>query len=1137
MQEGWVSGQDRSDGVRARRRRNRALLIGGLLVTSVCAAASVVAWNDLRVRQDAGERYVRDMSAGLARNLELTLGNLERAFTGIGADLDAIRQRGPDTNGARADEAVEGVLSRHPDLQDLALVDARPAFAAPRGPGAARLQAGDPLPARDGTGWVLPLALAVSDAPDGSPRWLLGHLRVASLHALLRELDLGRNHSGTATFVHRNGQIVTRSDPEDLYVGTDVRASMLFTHGVNLADAGLLEGRSDLDGTRRLIGFRALARYPLIATVGVGRDDLLAGWGTFVAALATGGLLLLLAWLAGMRMLVTGARRERALSADVARSAGTITDLTARMRDVEAQYRYLYERHPLPALVYDRDTLRMLAVNDAAIAEYGYPRDTFLALDADAVVVDMDGDDIRHEVAREPAPHIGRRFRHMRCDGSTFAVTVYSSSLEFLGRPARLVLVLDISDRERVEAERERSEARFQMVARATSDAIWDWDIGTGTLWWNEGFTAQYGWDWRRHAATIDQWSALLHPDDEVRVGRDLDAALSSGATEWQAQYRLRCENGTYASVEDRGMILRDADGQPVRAVGGMLDVTRRRQDEADLRLLRRAVEATENGIIIADVRADDQPIVYVNPAFSRITGYSAEDSIGRNCRFLQGSERNQPALPAIRDAIAQAHEVRVQLRNYRRDGSPFWNELRMAPVRDRDGALTHFVGILNDISERRRAEEALAHRATHDALTGLPNRELVMVRLAEAVAGADAGDGCVGLVFVDLDDFKLINDSLGHAIGDEVLRTVGRRLRAALQPGDTVGRFGGDEFVLVMNAADHDAVARATDGVFAALSQPMEIGAALLQITPSIGYCRHPGDGGDPELLLRHADQAMYQAKQQGRNCVVAYRDEFGVRASERLVLVSQLREALQAQQFVLAFQLQFDQQNRPVGMEALLRWRHPERGLLTPDAFIAVCEDSGLIVPIGRWVLREAARHHQILAAHGWGHLRIAVNVSAAQFQQGLVEDVLSVLRDFELPDGVLELELTESVVLASPDHVIRDMATLRKAGVCIAIDDFGTGYSSLAYLKRLPLHRVKLDRAFVQDLGRDPDDEAICDAIIRMAQRLGLCTTAEGVETELQWDWLAAHGCEELQGYLFARPAPFEDVLARLDHADGA
>ncbi|WP_310148582.1 EAL domain-containing protein [Luteimonas sp. 3794] len=1096
---------------------------------SLCAAAAVVAWNDLRVRQDAGERYVREVSAGLARNLELSLANLERTFTGLVADLVAIEQRAPGAADLFADEAAEGVLSRHRDLQDLALTDVRPDFVTATGPASARMQAGSPQPAAGQAGWVLPLAMAVPTVSGHPPRWLVGHLHVASLRALLRDLDFGRH--GTASFVHRDGRVITRADADDRYAGVDISQSVLFTDGLLQAEAGLVEGASDLDRTRRLTGFQALEHYPLIATFGIGRDDLLAGWWVFVAALSTGGLLLLAAWLAGVRMLVVGARRERALSADIARSVETIVDLTTRVRDVEAHYRYLYEGHPLPAIVYDRDSLRILAVNDAAIAEYGHPREAFLALDADALVVDMDGDEVRQEIARQPPPHIGRRFRHRRRDGSTFAVTVYSSNLDFFGRPARLVLVLDMSDRERIEAERERSEARFQMVARATSDAIWDWDIVAGRLWWSEEFTVQYGWDWRTHASTIEQWSALLHPDDEARVAGHLLEAIAGGASEWYAQYRLRCSDGHYASVEDRGMILRDAEGKGVRAVGGMLDVTRRRRDEADLRLLRRAVEATENGVVITEACGADQPIVYVNPAFSRITGYSVEESLGRNCRFLQATERDQPALPAIRDAIAQAREVRVQLRNYRRDGSPFWNELRMAPVRDQNGELTHFVGILNDVTERRRAEDALAHRATHDELTGLPNRELVMDRLAEAVARADAHNTCVGLVFVDLDDFKLINDSLGHASGDAVLRTVAGRLPAALQPGDTVGRFGGDEFVLVVNAADRDAVARATSAVFDALSQPMGVGAASLQITPSIGYCCHPGDGDDPAMLLRHADQAMYQAKQQGRNCVVAYRAEFGAQASARLALVSQLREALQAGQFALVFQLQFDQQRRPVGMEALLRWQHPERGLLAPDAFIGVCEDSGLIVPIGRWVLREAARHHQILAAHGWGHLRLAVNVSAAQFQQGLVEDVLSVMQAFALPADILELELTESVVMASPDNVIRDMVALRDAGVCIAIDDFGTGYSSLAYLKRLPLHRVKLDRSFVQELGRDPDDEAICDAIIRMAQRLGLGTTAEGVETDLQWQWLAAHGCEELQGYLFARPAPFEDVLALL------
>ncbi|HST44611.1 MAG TPA: EAL domain-containing protein, partial [Luteimonas sp.] len=522
-----------------------------------------------------------------------------------------------------------------------------------------------------------------------------------------------------------------------------------------------------------------------------------------------------------------------------------------------------------------------------------------------------------------------------------------------------------------------------------------------------------------------------------------------------------------------------------------------------------------------------DQPLVYVNPAFERITGYAAADVVGRGHQLLLGDDANGHAEVAA--AMAEALDVRRQVHNRRKDGTTFWSELRMTPVRDSLGRLTHFVAILSDISDRKHAEDALAYRATHDALTGLPNRELLQERLAGAIR---TGEGrVIGVAFLDLDDFKLINDSLGHAVGDEVLATIARRLAEVVSARDIVARFGGDEFVLMLDCADRQQLSIRVDDVLAALARPVEVHGASLQVTPSVGYCRFPDDGDDALVLLRRADQAMYQAKRQGRNCVVAYRDEFDLGASQRLDLILQLREALHLGQFVLVFQPQFDRDNRPVGMEALLRWRHPVRGLLAPAQFIAACEDSGLIVPIGRWVLREAARHHHLLAERGWDKLRIAVNVSAAQFQQGLAEDVAAVVRDNALPRDVLELELTESVVMANPDSAIRSMAEIAQLGVQIAIDDFGTGYSSLAYLKRLPLHRLKLDRSFVRDLGRDPDDEAICAAIIRLAQSLELSTTAEGVETETQWRWLRDRGCDEMQGFLLAKPAPFDEILARL------
>jgi EAL domain-containing protein (putative c-di-GMP-specific phosphodiesterase class I) len=324
-------------------------------------------------------------------------------------------------------------------------------------------------------------------------------------------------------------------------------------------------------------------------------------------------------------------------------------------------------------------------------------------------------------------------------------------------------------------------------------------------------------------------------------------------------------------------------------------------------------------------------------------------------------------------------------------------------------------------------------------------------------------------------------------------------------------------------------------DRVAQALAEPVDLGGTPHQLTPSIGHCRYPEDGRDAETLLRHADLAMYQAKRQGRNRAVAYRREFDGTVSHRLQLVSQLREALQREEFRLVFQPLWGLDGQPLGLEALVRWQHPERGLLPPSEFIGVCEESGLIVELGGRVLREAARHHALLVASGLGHLRIAVNVSAAQFAQDLYAQVAAVVEEFALPAGALEIELTESVIMDSTERAIETMRRIAELGVGLSLDDFGTGYSSLAYLKRLPLHRLKIDRSFVQDLGHDLEDAAICDSIIGLGHLLGLRTVAEGVETEQQRDWLHTRGCDELQGFLLGRPLPFEELLPLLQ--DGA
>jgi diguanylate cyclase (GGDEF)-like protein/PAS domain S-box-containing protein len=816
-----------------------------------------------------------------------------------------------------------------------------------------------------------------------------------------------------------------------------------------------------------------------------------------------------------------GQRMLRGIQQDITELA----DTRQRLREAEDEYRYMFEHNPLPMWVFDRETLRFLAVNDAMLASYGYTRDELLtaslldirpAEDAEAVIA----------IARmdsEQRPQ-GLIWTHLRKDGSRLRAAIHTRDIRFEEREARLVLALDVT-------ERERSEQRFQLVARATSDAIWDWDLETDVTWRSDNAYALFGYARdEKIGSTLEVLNALLHPDDRIRVRASLDRAIASDRTDWEDTYRLQRKDGSYAEVLDRALILRDAHDRAIRMVGGMLDVTQKHRDEADLRLLRRAVESADNGILIADARLPDVPAVYVNRAFEKMTGYAAAEIIGSACRYLQDAD--EPEFAAVRQAIAEQREVRVLLRDHRKDGELYWNDFYLAPVRDAAGVLTHFVSIQSDVTERQRILEQLAYRATYDELTGLPNRQLLTDRLQQGVLNAERYGRGVGVLFVDLDEFKLINDSLGHSAGDEVLRVLARRFEKAVRSPDTLGRFGGDEFVVILTEEfDEDGVGRVIERISGALAESVDIAGAPHYITASIGYCRYPDAGTDAETLLKKADLAMYQAKQRGRNRAIAYHADFDAGISERLHLASALRDAVQREEFCMEFQPLFDRDGAAVGLEALLRWRHPERGMLEPAQFIGVCEDSGLIVPLGRWVLHEAARHHALLTDAGFGHLRIAVNVSAVQFQQNLYEDVYGAIDTHAVRQGALELELTESAIMANPETAIGIMQRLDRLGVSISVDDFGTGYSSLAYLKRLPIDRLKIDRSFVDHLGQDDDDDAICTSIINLAHSLGLHTVAEGVETEQQLEWLRARGCDEMQGYLLGRPLPFDEALQAL------
>jgi diguanylate cyclase (GGDEF)-like protein/PAS domain S-box-containing protein len=576
--------------------------------------------------------------------------------------------------------------------------------------------------------------------------------------------------------------------------------------------------------------------------------------------------------------------------------------------------------------------------------------------------------------------------------------------------------------------------------------------------------------------------------------------------------------------------VRRDANGRATLMSGTHHDVTERRRATEMMRLQELAIDAATNAILIVDARAEDRPVVHVNRAFERITGYRADEVIGRNCRFLQREDRDQPDLQRLRDAVAAGSEVSVLLRNYRKDGTLFWNAIRISPLRNDAGIVTHFVGIQSDVTELKQYQAELEYRANYDGLTGLANKNLLTDRLDHAIAFTDRSHRKFALLYLDLDRFKIINDSLGHASGNVLLRTIAMRLRECVRESDTVARLGGDEFSVILNELDNTgSIGAVSQKILTEIDQPVKIDGREVFTSASIGVCVFPEDGETRAALLKNADTAMYRAKQHGRNQVCFYTEDLNAGALERLQLEADLRRALATHEFELHYQPRVDlSSGRIMSVEALIRWRREGHGIMPPAAFIPLAEETGLIVPIGEWVLRTACEQMKRWRDAGYGHMRVAVNLSPRQFRQpDLTGTISAILRDIGLDSRHLELEITEGIAMHDPQVTQRLLPDLGAIGITHAIDDFGTGYSSLAYLKRFPIDYLKIDQSFVQGVPDDLDDANIARAIIGLGRSLEVMIIAEGVETEAQRAFLHAQGCHEMQGYLFCKPQPAEGL----------
>lgn len=609
---------------------------------------------------------------------------------------------------------------------------------------------------------------------------------------------------------------------------------------------------------------------------------------------------------------------------------------------------------------------------------------------------------------------------------------------------------------------------------------------------------------------------------------------------QWQGEVRSYHKSGEEYSMWLTVSAIRNDAGAITHYVSVFTDISELKRMETQLHLVSKVIENTMEGVMIADIHGSIQ---LVNPAFTVITGYGPDEVLGKNPRILNSGRHDAEFFVNMWASIHETGQWQGEIWNRRKDGEIYPEWLHISAIRDENGKITHYAAVFSDISERKRYEDRLAYQAYYDVLTGLPNRALLKDRLEHELDYAKRKKRMLAVLFIDIDRFKSINDSLGPAFGDRLLRAIAERLKSCVHESDTVARLSGDEFALLLTGINSEKdVVKGVLALNEAFRHPLPVDGYDFFITTSIGISLYPTDGSDMETLIKNADTAMYRSKEQGGNQYQFYLPEMNAKAAERLELETDLRRALERNEMVLYYQPKVDlQSGRIAGMEALIRWQHPERGMVSPAKFISLAEETGLIIPIGEWALRTACRQNKVWQTAGFPAVRVAVNLSARQFQQeDLVQTVERVLRETDLDPNDLELEITESVAMQDVERASSTLKKLKNLGVRISIDDFGLGYSSLGYLKKFPIDTLKIDQSFVRDIATDSYNAAIVTAVITLARSLNLKVVAEGVESREQQLFLQALQCDEMQGYLFSRPVPassFEKLLAETGQGESS
>lgn len=793
----------------------------------------------------------------------------------------------------------------------------------------------------------------------------------------------------------------------------------------------------------------------------------------------------------------------------------------------QERYRQIFLGNKAPMLLIDPADGAIVEANQAAVAFYGYPLATLRTLRISAINT-LSPQAIKAEM--EQARQENRSqffFQHRLACGEVRDVEVHSGPVSIGDRQLLYSIIHDITERRAAEQALQQSEYKYRSLVDSTPAGFWLVDAAQRTVQVNPALCRLLGYS----AGEMQGRHLLAFVDaDNAAVFRNQIDKIPAH-THRHYEVSLRHKDGYNIPVQFHATTQHDASGQVTGSFAFIFDLTAMKRLSATLEKLSSAVEHTSSSVIITDAHGS---IEYVNPHFVRLTGYTLADVQGQTPGFLEAGDGQAAIYNTLWDTIRAGRNWSGELHNRKKNGELYWTLLTISPIQNAAGVITHYVGVGEDVTALKEAHARAERLALFDSLTDLANRRLFLDRLGQAVRDSGRTGRSMALLYLDLDRFKDVNDTLGHDVGDQLLIAVAQRLRRCVRERDTVARLGGDEFSILLPDVDGTAgVRRVAQAILTALALPYDLPGLHGPITSSIGISLAPNDSTVVEELLRNADMAMYSAKAAGKNTYRFFTETMNQEVRQRLTIERELHQALQAGQLLLHYQPVVElASGRIVGAEALLRWDRPDRGLTYPATFIAIAEESDLILALGQWVLHTACRELRDLLTSGSGLAWVSVNIAARQFlTPHFCEQVSAVLAENRLQPGMLTLELTESVLLEQTERAISVLHRLKARGLRLAIDDFGTGYSSLSYLTRFPVDTLKIDRSFVQGLLQDSGSREIVAAIIAMAGKLELGVVAEGIETEAQQDFLCRNDCRLGQGYRYGRPMPLEHLRLQL------